>query len=251
MPPSLRSLTRRARVVSATAVAVLASGALIAASAAGAQGGSSAKAVPAAGKGAGAEIVLKGVKDVTTLLKGIPQAGAWLGSAAAPLQMVVFADLQCPFCKQYDTEVNPTVIRSYVRTGKVRLFFAGMHFIGTDSTRGLKAAAAAANQSRLWYVVSLLYSNQGVENKGWLSDKMLAAVAKATPGLDIKKFDSQRKGTAVDGRMKTWDELARSAGVNSTPSFFIGTKGKLAPFQPSALDPKLFKTALDKLINAK
>jgi protein-disulfide isomerase len=251
MPLSLRSLTRRARIVSATSVAVLASGALIAASAAGAQGGSAAKAVPTAGKGASASIVLNGVNDVTTLLKGIPQAGAWLGSAAAPIQMVVFADLQCPFCKQYDTEVNPTVIRNYVRTGKVRLFFAGMHFIGSDSTRGLKAAAAAADQNRLWYVVSLLYINQGVENKGWLSEKMLAAVAKATPGLDVKKFDAARKGKGIDGRMTSWDNLAQSAGVNSTPSFFVGTPGKLSPFVPSALSPAPFKTALDRLIKAK
>lgn len=239
-----RSLSRRGRVVSA-AVAVLASGALIAASATGAQGGSSAQA-------ATAEIVLNGgVKDTLALLKGIPQAGAWLGSPKAPVQMVVFADLQCPFCKQYEVEVNPTVVRDYVRPGKVRLFFAGMDFVGKDSNRGLKAAAAAAEQNKLWYMVNLLFINQGHENKGWLSDKMVAAVAKAIPGLDIKKFDKARKGSAIDKRMGEWQQLAASAGVNSTPTFFAGTPGKLGALQVTALEPSQFRSALDKLTEAK
>ena len=37
------------------------------------------------------------------------------------MTLVEFADLQCPFCKQYATDVLPTVVRDYVRTGKVRL----------------------------------------------------------------------------------------------------------------------------------
>ena len=247
----MRSLTRRRRIVSAATVAVLASAALIAASATGAQGTATTKAAPAAPAVVSGEITLNGVKDVTNLLKGIPQAGAWLGAASAPIQLVVFADLQCPFCKQFDTDVNPTLIRTYVRTGKVRLFFAGMHFVGNDSTRGLKAAAAAADQNKLWNLVSLLYINQGVENKGWLSEKMVGAVARATPGLDVAKLDSARKGKAVAGRMATWEQLASSAGVNSTPTFFVGTKGKLGPLAVTALEVGQFTTALDKIVNAK
>ena len=243
----MRSLTRRGRVLSAATVAVLTSAALIAASATGAQGRSSVQAAPAVKSG----ITLNGVKDVTALLKGIPQAGAWLGNESAPIQLVVFADLQCPFCKKFDRDVMPTVVKEYVRTGKIRVFFAGMDFVGPDSVRGLKAVAAAADQNRLWHVVQLLYANQGEENKGWLSEKLVAAVAKATPGLDARKLDTARKGKVVESRMATWQQLSSSAGVNSTPTFFAGTKGKLGRLAVTALEIGQFRKALNTLINAK
>ena len=164
--------------------------------------------------------------------------------------MVVFADLQCPYCKIYDVEINPTIIRTYVRTGKIRLYFSGMDFVGKDSNRGLKAAAAAAAQNRLWNVINLLYVNQGRENAGWLSDKMITAVAKATPGLDLKRFDSDHKGKAIDARMKNWQALAAGAGVDSTPTFFVGRPGKLAPLQVSQLQASQFTAALDKLVKS-
>ena len=255
MHQSLRNVTRRARIASTVTVAALAAAGLIAASAAGAQSKESAKAAPAAPavvKAGSAEIQLIGVKDVIEQLKGIPQAGGWLGTDKAPIQMVVFADLQCPFCKQYDTEVNPTVVKEFVKPGKVRLFFSGMDFIGKDSNRGLKAAAAAANQNKLWQLVTLLYVNQGTENGGWLSDKMIQTVAKAIPGLDYKKFESDRKSDkAVGARLATWASLASSAGVNSTPTFFAGTKGKLGSLAVTALEVQQFRTALTKLVTAK
>ena len=242
---SLRSLSRRARILSAATVAVLASAALIAASATGAQGGSSSSSSKAVAAG-----TVKGAADVVALLKGVPQAGAWLGAAGAPIQLVVFADLQCPFCDKFDTAVMPTLIRDYVRTGKVRVFFSGMDFVGPDSNRGLKAAAAAAAQNRLWHMVSILYDNQGAENKGWLSDKLVGNIAKAIPGLDTTKFDKARKGSAVDKLLTQWKQLATSAGVTSTPSFFAGTAGRLAPFTVRALEVAPFKAGLDKLIAA-
>lgn len=53
------------------------------------------------------------------------------------------------------------------------------------------------------------------------------------------------------------DSLTRAAqlmaanGVNSTPTFFVGTKGKLGPLAVTALEVGQFTTALDKLVNAK
>jgi protein-disulfide isomerase len=243
---SLRSLPRRARILSAATVAVLASAALIAASATGAQGGSSSSSSSAAATG-----TVKGAAETVTLLKGIPQSGAWLGSPGAAIQLVVFADLQCPFCEKFDTRVMPTLIRDYVRKGKVRIFFSGMDFVGADSKRGLKAAAAAADQNRLWHVVSMLYDNQGAENKGWLSDKLIGNIAKAIPGLDTKKFDTARKGTSINKRLDDWKALSTSAQVTSTPSFFAGTPGKLGALAVTALEVPQFRAALDKLIAAK
>src|SRR4051812_16345162 len=60
-------------------------------------------------------------RDVTTILRGIPQKGMSLGDPNAPLVLVEFADLQCPYCKQFAATSWPNIVQRYVRTGKVRM----------------------------------------------------------------------------------------------------------------------------------
>src|SRR5881227_3863967 len=63
---------------------------------------------------------LSGAADVTALLSGIPQHGNVLGRPSAPVTMVEYVDLQCPFCQEFETTALPTIVRRYVRTGKLR-----------------------------------------------------------------------------------------------------------------------------------
>src|SRR4051812_47968324 len=63
---------------------------------------------------------------------GIRQSGYALGSPNAPVTVVEFADMQCPFCAEFDREVLPTVLQRYVRTGKVRVELRTMAFLGED-----------------------------------------------------------------------------------------------------------------------
>src|ERR1700722_19076614 len=39
--------------------------------------------------------------EVTSLLTGIPQRGSALGNPTAALTLQYFADLQCPFCREF------------------------------------------------------------------------------------------------------------------------------------------------------
>src|SRR6266540_2985067 len=94
-------------------------------------------------------------------LKGIPQSGVTLGSPDAPVTMVEFADLQCPFCAEYSRDVLPTLIDRYVRTGKVQLQLRLLRFLGPDSDRLARVAVAAAAQDRMWQFVELAYQRQG------------------------------------------------------------------------------------------
>jgi protein-disulfide isomerase len=44
---------------------------------------------------------LSGVVEVSTMLDGIPQDGTTLGRANAPVTLLEYADLQCPYCAQW------------------------------------------------------------------------------------------------------------------------------------------------------
>src|SRR6476619_1071509 len=61
---------------------------------------------------------------------GIPQKGTTLGSPSAPATMMVFADMQCPFCAHFDNDVLPSLIQRYVRPGKLKLVFQPISILG-------------------------------------------------------------------------------------------------------------------------
>jgi protein-disulfide isomerase len=98
------------------------------------------------------------------LFRGIPQDGIVLGSPHAPVTLVEYADLQCPDCAQWARDAFPTIVKEYVRAGRVRIVFRGLSFIGADSDAALRAALAAGQQARLWDVVHGLFVQQGAEN---------------------------------------------------------------------------------------
>jgi protein-disulfide isomerase len=173
-----------------------------------------------------------------SLLGGIPQHGAALGSPAAPVTLVEYADLQCPYCGQWARGTLPTIVERYVRTGKLRIVFNGMAFVGPDSNTALRTAVAAGTHNHLWDVVEGLYVRQGMENSGWVTDDLIREITAGIPGLDADKLLGARWNTAVARRIDEAATAARVAGVTSTPSFQLGpTGGKLERIEITALDP--------------
>jgi protein-disulfide isomerase len=202
-----------------------------------------AAAVAVAGSGGGGSE--KGGSSATTVsaLKGIPQSGIALGSPKAPVTMVEFADLQCPFCAQYERDVFPTIVKRYVRTGKMRLELRLLRFIGPDSDRLARVAAAAAGQNRMWQFVALAYQRQGRENSGYATDDFINRLS-ADAGLK-----SPDAGAAAEQKIRRDEQAARTLGIDSTPSFLIGqTGGTLHRFEPNDLTPGSFVPAIQKAL---
>jgi protein-disulfide isomerase len=174
-------------------------------------------------------------------LKGIPQSGVTLGSPDAPVTIVEYADLQCPFCAEYSRNVFPTLLDRYVRTGKVQLQLRLLRFLGPDSDRLARVASAAATQSRMWQFVELAYQRQGRENSGYATDGFINSLA-ADAGL--RKADA---GAAAERQVRLAEQSARSLGIESTPSFLIGRTGApMKRFQPSDLTADAFVPAIEK-----
>jgi protein-disulfide isomerase len=193
-----------------------------------------------------------GAADTIALLRGIPQQGPALGDPDAPVTLVEYADLQCPYCAQWATATLPTLVRDYVRTGHVRLVFRGLAFIGPDSELALRSALAAGQQNRLWQVVHLLYTNQGEENTGWVSEDLLRSVGSAVPGLDEERVLDGGHSAAVDTALAAAAGAATDAGVTGTPTFEVGrTGGVLARLEIASLDASAFRPALDRLLRSR
>ena len=123
----------------------------------------------------------------------------------------------------------------------MRLELRLLRFIGPDSDRLARVAAAASQQNRMWQFVGLAYERQGRENSGYATGEFIDTLA-ADAGLSAIVA-----GAAPSGRCRQSEQAANTLGIDSTPSFLIGpTGGPLHRFQPSDLTPGAFVPAIDE-----
>jgi protein-disulfide isomerase len=236
------TLPRRRYFVASVACAALVATALIGASIAGSRSESEAADVTRAAA----------LSGEPSLLRGIPQNGTALGSPDAPVTLVEYADMQCPYCAQWARNAFPGLVRDYVRTGRVRMVFKGLAFVGPDSDKALRTALAAAEQDRLWDVMHLLFVNQGPENAGWVTEDLLARIETAVPGLDGERMLDGRWSPRVDRHLAVAAASAERDGVSGTPAFMAGpTGGQLEPVVMPSLDAAPFRAHLDGLLAAR
>jgi protein-disulfide isomerase len=158
-------------------------------------------------------------------LAGIPQQGNVLGKATAPATLVEYIDLQCPVCREFETTVMPTLIRNYVRSGKLKVIARPVTVIGPDSERGRRAMIAAFAQNRGFNFSQLLYFNQGPENGGWLDDSMVADAAASIPGVNVKQLQDAVNSKAVTDQTTQFDNQAQADQLAGTPTILVGKSG--------------------------
>lgn len=177
---------------------------------------------------------------------GIEQSGIALGDPKAPVTMVEFADLQCPFCRQYTAEVLPDLVEKYVKPGKVRMELNLLTFIGADSDKLARAAYAAGEQDLMWQWADVAYARQGTENSGYATTDFIDSVSEAA-GADVDQVNSDSGSETVTKQISEAESAAQDAAINSTPSFQIGpTGGELTTLNVSKLETSAFEDAIDQ-----
>ena len=181
----------------------------------------------------------------TSLLDGIPQNRAVLGSADATVTLIQFEDLQCPVCKRYQEEGFPGIVEEYVRPGKVKIRFAGLAFIGPDSEKALLHVLAAGEQGKLWQYTDALYENQGSENSGWVTDELLERLA-GEFALDWRKLQTDADGPVTLQQANAMATEAEQRGVPGTPWFYVQVgDGEPYEVRPGSFAIEEFRQILD------
>ena len=131
------------------------------------------------------------------------------------------------------------LVDEYVRSGKLRIVFRGLAFLGAESDTALRTAVAAGRQNMLWDVVHALYEHQGAENSGWVTESLLAEVA---PGVDVDERDEDW----VSQQVECSAAAARAAHVSGTPAFQVGrTGGRLRRVEVQSLEAAALRPAID------
>jgi protein-disulfide isomerase len=178
-------------------------------------------------------------------LAGIPQEGVVLGRPDSEVTLIEYADIQCPFCRDYAVDVFPTVVDEYVRSGKIKTEFRGVAFLGPDSEKALRLVLAAGLQNKAFQLQDGLFRQQGAENSGWVTDELVQEIAAGIPGLDVDGMFADAPTATVTTEMNRIAAQAGESEIGGTPTFFIQI-GKSAPYPLSIQrNPEAFRAALD------
>jgi protein-disulfide isomerase len=175
---------------------------------------------------------------------GIPQKGVHLGKATAPATLVEIADLQCPFCAAYSRDVLPTVVRDYVRPGRVRYELRFRSFLGRDSVRAAGAAAYAARENRMYQFADAFYRHQGPEESGYADRAFIKSIAEEA-GVDPVKAAAAADDPLSFPGVAAGEMFARRIGSTGTPDFYIRKGGQLTQLNVQGTAPEDYAQALD------
>jgi len=192
--------------------------------------------------------------EVVSLLQGIPQSTITLGHSGAPVTIQYFGDLECPFCKQFTLSALPTIIKKYVRTGKVKIEYHSMQTATREKeifqTQQV-AALAAGKQNLMWYFVELFYHEQGEEDSGYVTESYLQGLAQQVPGLNLPDWSAARNDSALAEQITRDAQTVTQQGFTGTPSFLLGKSGgSLQQFKPESFtEPGSFEAAINKLLS--
>jgi protein-disulfide isomerase len=139
------------------------------------------------------------------------------GPEDAPL-VIVYSDFACPFCAVAHERLRGLPVRVAYRHFALRAKHARAPALA-------HAAEAAALQGAFWPMHDALFADQGRQDDPHLWERAERL------GLDLERFDRDRRGEAVAARVRRDVRAGMRAGVATTPTLVVD--GVLHPGPPS------------------
>ena len=136
-----------------------------------------------------------------------------LGPVDARVSLTMFTDYQCPYCSKEYPEVEK-LLKKYPNDFNVVIkhFPLGMHKFAQQAAI---AALAADKQGKYADLSRVMF-----ENFRALNEELLQKLA-GEVGLDMEKFEQDRKDSAFTKQLNDDRQLGKVAGVRGVPSLFI------------------------------
>jgi protein-disulfide isomerase len=211
---------------------------------------SDAKSSPAAANvvASGGEVATRpaaaGLSGLTDSISTMADRGRIRGAESAPVWLIEISDFQCPYCKLWHDEVFATIDKEYVQTGKVRLAYLNFPIssIHPNARAASEAAMCAAVQGKFWELHGSLFTTQ----PAWKGQKdpvptfdSLAVAARVDPAAWRSCMSTHATAKLIDAD----HDRSSTAGVKSTPSFFIGDRALEGAYPVDS-----FRVAIDQAL---
>jgi protein-disulfide isomerase len=141
------------------------------------------------------------------------------GRPDAPVTIVQYASLTCPYCRRFHKETFPKLKKEFIDTGKVRYILREFP-IGKASGAATIALRCAKPEKYLE-----LYGKFLEQQPAWVSQEVrldpIFQVASQV-GMTRQQFDACRENQAMIGGLKWVKDRGRTLGIIGTPNFFVG-----------------------------
>ena len=163
--------------------------------------------------------------EPAAVVAGEPQ-GYLLGKPDAPVQVIEFADFECPACAQFATLSEPDVRKRLVEPGLISYRFydypLAMH---KNTWQASNAAACADEQGKFWEMHDQLFNEQDRWNGQATSrpKSQFEGYAKAI-GLNVDQWEQCYDARKYEPRIKANEQMAIKRGASQTPTFVIGNQ---------------------------
>lgn len=153
--------------------------------------------------------------------------GYVLGTDSAAVEVIEYADYQCPACQQFATVEWPYVKERLVQTGKVRWVFRDFPLSQHQWARlAAHAGACAQEQNKYWELQEEIFATQPEWQFSRDAGPMFRTAAQKV-GMDVSAYDACMNSLKYAGRIQASSAEGVRLGVGSTPTFIIG--GRLYP----------------------
>jgi len=134
------------------------------------------------------------------------------GRADAPVQVVEFADYQCPYCQRVNPDLNK-LIQDY--GDKVSIVYKDFPLpMHPHAEKAAEAARCAGQQGKFWEYHNALFQDKKLEKADLKQEA-------TTLHLDSAKFDQCLDSAAEAANVKKDQDEGMKLGLSGTPSFFI------------------------------
>jgi hypothetical protein len=143
------------------------------------------------------------------------EGGVLVGSQGARRRMVVFEDLQCPYCREFE-DVSGDLLRREVAAGALAVEYRIRSFLGPESVRAANALAVAAGAGRFDELRRELFANQPPEHSGGFSTQDLLEL-----GTRVGLTGPDYVAGVREGRYENWvreiDDVFQDQDPRGTP----------------------------------
>jgi protein-disulfide isomerase len=168
--------------------------------------------------------------------------GYLMGNANAPVQIMEFADFECPACGNFAVITEPDVRNRIVNTGLASYRFFDFPLpMHKNTMAASNAAACAADQGKFWEMHDQLFRNQPEWNTEATDNpkKIFLGYVKSM-GMNTDTWETCFDAQAHQSRIMANQAEGNRRKVQSTPTFVIGTR-----LIPGAMSYDVFKAYVD------
>lgn len=182
-------------------------------------------------------------------VKQINDSDHFLGSSNAPVSIVTFTDLECPFCKRFHITMKQ-IMDEYGKTGKVKWILrafplAQLHSRAKKEAVAAECAADLGGNDIFWKYIDRIFEITPGNNG--LNPLELPRAAEYV-GLDKTQFTNCLNSGKFDERIEENIENAIKSGALGTPySVVVGSDGKKIAI-PGALPYLDVKKIIDEAL---